>query len=175
MPIRTAERALRRSNGRSRSPLAHRVNEVTIRADEALAALRRGGRCADWFSRPWPRPITPSVERITRAVRRARRRGGSPHAMGTSASDATRDDDGPFTHAAIFDLSLALTTASITPQALCAAGLVASEDAAALRLRRVMSATSTPRPARGVLRRRRGWTCAERSQEKDTYTWHPSM
>jgi tetratricopeptide (TPR) repeat protein len=51
----------------------HRVNEVTIRADEALAALRVGRPVADWSAGAAPISITSSVERITRVVRRARR------------------------------------------------------------------------------------------------------
>jgi hypothetical protein len=51
----------------------HRVNEVTIRADEALAALRVGRPVADWSARATRIAGTSSVERITRAVRRARR------------------------------------------------------------------------------------------------------
>jgi tetratricopeptide (TPR) repeat protein len=50
----------------------HQVNEVTIRADEALAALRVGRPVADWSARMTPISITASVERITRVVRRAR-------------------------------------------------------------------------------------------------------
>jgi tetratricopeptide (TPR) repeat protein len=51
----------------------HHVNEVTIRADEALAAVRVGRPVADWSARTAPPSITSSVERITRIVRRARR------------------------------------------------------------------------------------------------------
>ena len=51
----------------------HRVNEVTIRADEALAALRVGRPVVDWSARTAPISVTSSVERITRVVRRARR------------------------------------------------------------------------------------------------------
>jgi len=51
----------------------HRVNEVTIRADEAMAALRVGRPVADWSARIAPIAVTSSVERIARVVRRARR------------------------------------------------------------------------------------------------------
>jgi tetratricopeptide (TPR) repeat protein len=51
----------------------HRVNEVTIRADEAMAALRVGRPVADWSAHSAPASVSSSVERITRVVRRARR------------------------------------------------------------------------------------------------------
>jgi tetratricopeptide (TPR) repeat protein len=51
----------------------HQVNEVTIRADEALAALRMGRPVANWSARTTPISVTSSVERIARAVRRAKR------------------------------------------------------------------------------------------------------
>lgn len=59
----------------------HRVNEVAIRTDEALAALaalRTGRPVADWFAPLTPTSMSPSVERITRVVRRARRRAEAP-------------------------------------------------------------------------------------------------
>jgi tetratricopeptide (TPR) repeat protein len=49
------------------------VNEVTIRADEALAALRSGRPVADWSARTSPVFATSSVDRIARVVRRAKR------------------------------------------------------------------------------------------------------
>jgi tetratricopeptide (TPR) repeat protein len=56
----------------------HRVHEVTIRADEAIAALRSERPARDWFPPITPVTMSRSVERITRAVRRARRRAGAP-------------------------------------------------------------------------------------------------
>jgi tetratricopeptide (TPR) repeat protein len=50
-----------------------RVNEVTIRADEALGALRVGQPVADWSAGAASISIPTSIERITRVVRRARR------------------------------------------------------------------------------------------------------
>lgn len=55
----------------------HRVNQVAIRTDEAIAALRTGRPVAEWFVPPTPPVLSPSVERITRVVRRARRRAGA--------------------------------------------------------------------------------------------------
>jgi tetratricopeptide (TPR) repeat protein len=56
--------------------IRHRVHEVTIRADHALADLKAGRPAADWFPVVAKAAISPSVERITRAVHRARRRAG---------------------------------------------------------------------------------------------------
>jgi tetratricopeptide (TPR) repeat protein len=58
--------------------LAHRVNEVIIRSDEALAAIRAGRPIGELGPQPEAMPITPSVERIARVVRRVRRRAGVP-------------------------------------------------------------------------------------------------
>jgi tetratricopeptide (TPR) repeat protein len=57
----------------------HRVHEVTIRADEAIVALRAGRIDARPSGSEVPPSMTPAVERITRVVRRVRRRAGSPH------------------------------------------------------------------------------------------------
>jgi tetratricopeptide (TPR) repeat protein len=56
----------------------HQVHEVTIRADEAIAALKSERSAREWFPSITPVPMSRSVERITRAVRRARRRAGAP-------------------------------------------------------------------------------------------------
>jgi tetratricopeptide (TPR) repeat protein len=56
----------------------HRVHEVTIRADEALAALRSGVPVAKWSPPVAPTTVFPAVDRITRAVGRVRRRRGAP-------------------------------------------------------------------------------------------------
>ncbi len=57
----------------------HRVNEVTIRSDEALAAIRAGRPVGGWPTPAIAVSMTPSVERITRVVRRVRRRARAPH------------------------------------------------------------------------------------------------
>jgi tetratricopeptide (TPR) repeat protein len=56
----------------------HHVNQVAIRTDDAILALRTGRPIAEWFARPAPPALSPSVERITRVVRRVRRRAGAP-------------------------------------------------------------------------------------------------
>ncbi len=57
----------------------NRVHEVTIRADEAIAALRSERAVHDWFPPITPVTMSRSVQRITRAVRRVRRRAEAPH------------------------------------------------------------------------------------------------
>jgi tetratricopeptide (TPR) repeat protein len=56
----------------------HQVHEVTIRADEAIAALKSERSARDWFPPITPVTMSRSVERITRTVRRIRRRAGAP-------------------------------------------------------------------------------------------------
>jgi tetratricopeptide (TPR) repeat protein len=58
--------------------IAHHVHEVTIRSDEALAAIRSGRSVEGRVEPVQASSVTPSVERIARVVRRARRRAGTP-------------------------------------------------------------------------------------------------
>jgi tetratricopeptide (TPR) repeat protein len=58
--------------------IAHHVHEVTIRSDEALAAVRSGQSVGRRVEPVQASNITPSVKRIARVVRRARRRAGTP-------------------------------------------------------------------------------------------------
>jgi hypothetical protein len=59
--------------------VAHRVNEVTIRGDEELAAIRAGRLVSGWVTPAIAVPMTQSVVRITRVVSRVRRRARAPH------------------------------------------------------------------------------------------------
>jgi tetratricopeptide (TPR) repeat protein len=58
--------------------IVHRVHEVTIRSDEALAEIRAGRPVDPLHVAPETTPITPSVERIASVVRRARQRTKAP-------------------------------------------------------------------------------------------------
>ncbi len=58
--------------------IAHQVHEVTIRSDEALAAIRSGQPVGGRVEPVQASSVTPSVKRIARVVRRARRRASTP-------------------------------------------------------------------------------------------------